>query len=97
MTDSEKNWNLNINKSTLILLLISFIENIHTTSTRDGVTDGQDEYCMAAYCAGKVFTLSKENCNPDFKVICGNLVVWNFSQHTPFEIEFAPPCNPLGV
>ena len=73
------------------------IEIIHATSSRDGVTDEQDENCMAAQCAGKVFTLSKKNCDLTYEVICGNLVVWNFSQHTPFEIEFAPPCHPLGV
>jgi hypothetical protein len=51
------------------------IEIIHATSSRDGVTDEQDENCMVAQCAGKVFTLSKKNCDLTYEVICGNLVV----------------------
>jgi len=51
------------------------IENIHATSTGQGVTDEEDEYCMAASCVGEKFILSKEYCDLNYKVICGNLVV----------------------
>jgi hypothetical protein len=72
-TDSETQLNLDIDNSTLILLIL-FIENIHHTANATGLMD-KEEYCMSASCIGVKFVLSKENCIPDYKVICGNLVV----------------------
>ena len=72
-TDSETQLNLDIDNSTLILLIL-FIENIHHTITTTERL-AKDEHCMSAFCIGVEFVLSKEDCIPDYKVICGNLVV----------------------